>query len=279
MAPSTRPLVAHQPTRIERREDDEHVVLANCRSTARILSSQMAYFNGSIGPNPQDIAVVRTGFNQQAIWFGQTTEALFTASGTTFTATLNAIGADGDYIGDGENGYGPFFCYQRFYQDRYVYNDLVCNMVVDCSHATPTATPSPAPSNSAAASPGLATEAIIGISVGAGGACILLALVCGYFLWRYYRNKLTAPTEDGQVDGEAGEAPPISPLHDVPIRKEPTQVYELQGSCGATEMTNDNMRSEIDGISRIEMELEHERFSFAEGEDHAAKKPPEKAVR
>ncbi|KXJ92582.1 hypothetical protein Micbo1qcDRAFT_49700 [Microdochium bolleyi] len=273
MAFQRRPAIRRQAP-LAPRESNEHIVLADCRTPARALFSQMAYFNGSIDSSPEDVALVRTNKNELANWFGQTTSALFTATGTTFTARLNQLGDEGDWIGEGENDYGSFHCYQRFYQDRYKYNDALCNMVIDCSHVQPTATPTP--SSNTASSPGLSTSAIIGISVGAGGACLLLALMSGYFLWRHYTKKERPPIEEEAGNDTGSGAPPVVQIREPSIKEEPAEIYELHGSYLGNEMTNDNTRAEIDGISRVEMEEQHERFSFAEGEgnEYATEIPP-----
>ncbi|KAH7032700.1 uncharacterized protein B0I36DRAFT_99753 [Microdochium trichocladiopsis] len=119
------------------RDEGEHVVLADCRTKDLVYSSQMAYFNTTLDNSPEDIAVVKTAQGQTAVWFGQSTSALFTATGTTFKAVLNGTAEDGDFVGTGDNGYGTFYCYQNFYQDQYMYGDSTCNMVVDCNHRVP----------------------------------------------------------------------------------------------------------------------------------------------
>lgn len=122
---------------LQARNDNEHVIMADCKTPGNVFSSQMAYYNGTIDSTPVDVATVKTNPGQTAMWFGQTTTGLFTTTGTTFKAVLNGTGEEGDFVGTGDNGYGSFYCYQKFYQERYLYGDRTCNMVVDCNHVAP----------------------------------------------------------------------------------------------------------------------------------------------
>lgn len=130
------------------RDPLEHVTLADCRTSAGVLSSQMAYFPGAPNATPQDVAVVSTPAGQLRLWAGATTAGLFTATGTTFTAKLGPQVGDGEFAGTGDNGYGNFTCWQRFAKALYKYGDAVCNQVYDCSHE---AAPKPAATSSSGA--------------------------------------------------------------------------------------------------------------------------------
>jgi hypothetical protein len=123
--------------RLHRRNDGEHVVLADCRDRSGIISSQIAYFAGEPGPNPEDVAVVVTEAGQAALWVNGNTSALFTNTGVTFTATLGPAVAEGQFAGTGENGYGNFSCYQSYVNALYVYSATTCSQVYLCDHSDP----------------------------------------------------------------------------------------------------------------------------------------------
>lgn len=133
---------------LQRRIDGEHVVLADCRDTAGAVSSQMAYFRGSPGPSPQDVAVVQTDPGQAALWINTNTSGLFTDTGVTFTATLGPKVADGEYAGTGHNGYGGFNCWQRYAKNLYRYGETTCHQVYACNH-------DPAPGTRGSSSPSI----------------------------------------------------------------------------------------------------------------------------
>lgn len=125
------PVNAHQ---LLPRESGEHVVLADCKDGTGLLSSQMAYFPGSPGKTPQDVATVQTSPGQAALWINRNTSGLFTTTGVTFTSTIGPKVADGEYAGTGTNGFGPFTCWQEFVKALYVYDGTTCSQVYDCSH-------------------------------------------------------------------------------------------------------------------------------------------------
>lgn len=141
--------------------------------------------------------------------------------------------------------------------------------------AAPAASSTPKPGAGSSESSGLSTQAIIGISVGVGIACILLALISGYFLWRHYRPKTDTETaaEGGGGDaisssqqpgsGTAGQA--VDDGNKPADKRSPREIHELMGHYQGTELTNTNRPVEIDGVPRAEVELRPERFSFVEG--------------
>lgn len=134
LAGATSHLSAFDSSRLLRRIDGEHVVLADCRDKSGVVSSQMAYFVAAPGPQPQDVAVVQTAPDQAALWVNSNTSGLFTDTGTTFTADLGPKVADGQYAGTGDNGYGPFTCWQIYMKDLYIYDNTTCSQVYSCSH-------------------------------------------------------------------------------------------------------------------------------------------------
>lgn len=131
-------LDAYQHAALHRRDPEEHVVLADCLDGAGVFSSQMAYYTGDPNGNfPRDVAVVVTAKGQTALWVNGNTSALFTGTATTFTATLGPRVDEGEYAGTGNNGYGTFSCYQRYYKDRYTWEKTTCSQVYDCDHSDP----------------------------------------------------------------------------------------------------------------------------------------------
>ncbi|KAK4192342.1 hypothetical protein QBC35DRAFT_247477 [Podospora australis] len=133
---------------------DEHVVLADCRDSNNVRSSQMAYFQGTPGPKPEDVAVVKTNPGQTALWINADTSGLFTTTKVTFTATIGPKVDEGEFAGTGKNGFEPdFSCYQQLQANLYVYDGTTCSQVYYCNHSEPTASrPSPGPSPSASGS-------------------------------------------------------------------------------------------------------------------------------
>lgn len=106
--------------------------------------------------------------------------------------------------------------------------------------------------------------------MGAGVACILLALISGYFLWRHYRPKPDGETTvEGTQDAPAYQPDSSAagrPAEYKPADKhEPREVHELMGHYQGAELTNTGQPAEILGVPRVEMELRPERFSFSEG--------------
>ncbi|KAK8086265.1 hypothetical protein PG994_001239 [Apiospora phragmitis] len=194
----------------------EHVVLADCKNGNNVLQSQMAYFNATSPENkPQDTAVVGTTDGQLATWFCGSASGQFTTTGVKFNATLGGKRSEGDYVGNGTNGYdydnGGFRCFQQYQRNLYKQGQFACSEVVRCDHNPP---PSPLPSISCSAASddggdtaaphGLARDAQIGIGVGCGVAG-LIALAAIALVWRHFRKRrrLAAelPTEGGGVGG------------------------------------------------------------------------------
>jgi hypothetical protein len=97
----------------------------------------MAYYTGTVGANPRDVAVVETAPGQTALWVNSVTSGFFTTSTTTFTATIGPRVADGQFAGTGNNGYGNFSCYQSYVQNLYTYGNTICSQVYVCDHSDP----------------------------------------------------------------------------------------------------------------------------------------------
>lgn len=118
----------------------EHVVLANCRSSNGVLSSEMAYFSGSPKSKPDDTTIVDTSYNITRQWANARTSTLFPDTNTTFTAVLRPDVAQGAWAGTGDNGYGTFVCWETNLPELYYDGDVgtECSGVYDCDHeATP----------------------------------------------------------------------------------------------------------------------------------------------
>lgn len=127
---------AHLP-HLHRRNEGEHVVLADCRDNAGVISSQMAYFPGEPGDTPQDVAVVSTPAGQAALWVNTKTTGFFTVTSTTFVANLGPRVEEGKFAGTGNNGYGNFSCYQIYHEKLYSYGGTLCAQVYSCDHSDP----------------------------------------------------------------------------------------------------------------------------------------------
>ncbi|KAK4447767.1 hypothetical protein QBC34DRAFT_123860 [Podospora aff. communis PSN243] len=116
------------------RRNGEHVVLADCRDANAVVSSQIAYFEGSPGRIPKDVAVVHTKPGEAALWVNAKTSGLFTDTGVTFIATIGPKVADGDFAGIGHNGFGGFACWQKYFNNLYEYGGTTCSQVYFCNH-------------------------------------------------------------------------------------------------------------------------------------------------
>lgn len=131
------PATVDAAPRLHRRNDGEHVVLADCRDRAGLISSQVAYFAGEPGPNPEDVSVVVTDPGRAALWVNRNTSALFTNTGITFTARLGPAVEEGQFAGTGNNGYGDFSCYRNYVNSLYIYDSTTCSQVYLCDHSDP----------------------------------------------------------------------------------------------------------------------------------------------
>lgn len=134
--------VGQQPesTSLHKRNDGEHVVLADCRDPAGVLSSQMAYYPGPVDASPEDVAVVATPDGQTTLWVNANTTGLFTTTSVQFTANLGPRVDDGQFAGTGNNGYGNFSCYQQYIAELYTYENTKCSQVYQCDHSKPSGT-------------------------------------------------------------------------------------------------------------------------------------------
>lgn len=126
--------------RLLRRDEyaGEHVVLADCRDPAGVVSSQIAYFPGEPNRNPQDVAIVVTQPGQAALWINTNTSALFTDTGVTFTASLGPAVEEGEVAGIGANDFrDDFICYRKYVNRLYTYDGTDCSQVYVCDHSEP----------------------------------------------------------------------------------------------------------------------------------------------
>ncbi len=256
-------------TRLLSRADAEHVVLADCKASNSQFSSQMAYYPGSPQGAPQDVAIVPTTAGQYSLWVDAETSALFTTSGVTFTADLGPKVADGEYAGSGDNGYGSFSCWAKYKKDLYTWNNITCSMVYDCDHRNASDSAASSPSASASATdtsqPGstrgeLSIGAIVGVSIGAGGGAILLAVGI-FFLWRHFRNEsknagLGEGTDNGLSGGstKGSEAAVVGYGYPVPTgwQNEPP-AQEMDSQWRGAEVHSESRKDELDGNPRSEL--------------------------
>lgn len=121
---------------------NEHIVLADCTQGDRHLSSQMAYYNTSLGPTPVDVALVPTQEGKYALWINSNTNATFTDSGVWFAASIGRLVDEGNFAGYGQNGdmeraWHNFTCWRRYKYQLYTWGGVVCSMVYDCDHIAP----------------------------------------------------------------------------------------------------------------------------------------------
>ncbi|KAL2268269.1 hypothetical protein VTJ83DRAFT_3115 [Remersonia thermophila] len=241
--------------RLLRRNDGEHVVLADCRDANGVVSSQMAYFPGEPGPFPKDVAVVVTQPGQAALWINANTSGLFTDTGVTFTASLGPAVNEGQFAGTGENGYGSFSCYRNYVPRLYVYDNTECSQVYLCDHSDP---PAPAPASSG--SGGLSQGSIIGIAVGATGGVLFLvaaALVCWYFRRVRKSSSKPNPAASDQGPTDAHTFVPSELGHDAkPVLQEMRAIYEIDGRMYRVEMSTETGKVELDPEGHGNAELD-----------------------
>lgn len=116
----------------------ETVVLANCQdSSGKWSSSQIAYFSGGTGSNPNAIAVVPGTNGGTVYWEGRTVSATF-ADGNVFTSHIRGGDiADYAYAGPGENKYTGFYCYHHWQPNLYQSSGGSCGQVYWCDHNAP----------------------------------------------------------------------------------------------------------------------------------------------
>lgn len=118
---------------------DEYIVLADCKDSNNVLQSQMAYYNETSPANkPQDTAVVAAPDGQLVNWFCDAPSGQFTTTGVKFNAALGRKRGEGDYAGNGTNGYdddnGGFRCWQQYSKSRYRQGQFDCSQVLRCDH-------------------------------------------------------------------------------------------------------------------------------------------------
>ncbi|KAK1751182.1 hypothetical protein QBC47DRAFT_392388 [Echria macrotheca] len=135
-----------------RRGDLEHVVLADCTRSGKnyIQYSQLAYFAGPPTDTPDSITNATKDADKHLAWAGSGKITIVSSDGTPFSVTIPTVVAEGQFAGNGTNGYGDFSCYARFKKALYKTKDgAVCDGVYDCDHTTPPSTfssTSPSPS-------------------------------------------------------------------------------------------------------------------------------------
>ncbi|KAL1843469.1 hypothetical protein VTJ49DRAFT_1579 [Mycothermus thermophilus] len=239
--------------RLLRRAENEHVVLADCRDSNGVVSSQIAYFPDEPGPFPEDVAVVVTQPGQAALWINANTSGLFTDTGVTFTASLGPAVEEGQFAGTGENGYGNFSCYRNYVPRLYTYDNTECSQVYLCDHSDP---PAPAPTPSGGG--GLSQGSIIGIAVGAtGGVLFIIAAALVYWYFRRVRGSKPkgAASDLGHTDtrtlvpSEMGGDPK-------PVLQEMKAIYEIDGRMYRVEMSTETGKVELDPHGHGNAELD-----------------------
>jgi hypothetical protein len=133
-------IIALHPTSsssLNQRDIGEHVILANCIDNNGVQSSQMAYFSGSPGNSPNNVANVSSPlvpYGHTRVWEDGLTSALFD-DGVTFTSNITAIVSQGDYAGPGKNDYGPFTCWSNYVANLYKWAANTCTEIYDCNHS------------------------------------------------------------------------------------------------------------------------------------------------
>ncbi|KAL2133518.1 hypothetical protein VTI74DRAFT_2244 [Chaetomium olivicolor] len=250
----------HEPAHaLHRRNEGEHVILADCHDGNGVYSSQMAYY--SADPNqqaPNDVAVVVTNPGQAALWVNRNTSALFTITAITFTAVLGPRVEEGQFAGRGYNGYPePFSCYQKYVKDRYTYETTTCSQVYDCDHSDP-------PSSSGSSGGGMTQGTIIAIAVGVVGGILFLA-AAGLVYW-YFRRSRRQQEQRTRRPGEllkstTASSSPGSQVGDNssqgrPVVQQMSAVCEMDGRLYRVEMANDNGKFEMDAHGHGNAELD-----------------------
>jgi hypothetical protein len=275
VSPAGAAAVGYSSHALHRRDEGEHVVLADCRDQSGVVSSQIAYFPGDPGPAPQDVAVVVTTPGQAALWVNTNTSGLFTDTGVVFRATLGPRVEEGQFAGTGENGYGNFSCYQNYVKDLYTYETTTCSQVYLCDHSDPP----PEGIASSSGSGGMSQGSIIGIAVGVVGGLLFL-IAAGLAFWYFRRSRRTTQGTRTRVSSdrsgtlsagpvsEAGEPKPQdqpqyqpqyqpqNQLQNPPVMQQMGGVYEVDGRLFRIEMGNDTGKVELDGHGHDSAELD-----------------------
>jgi len=254
-----------------RRNQGEHVVLADCIDTSSVISSQMAYYAGDAGDTPNDVAVVVTPWGQAALWVNANTTALFTKSGVHFSALLGPRVNESEFAGVGNNGYGNFSCYQQYQYRLYQYGSTWCSQVYLCDHSSPPA----GWTWGGTVSSGMSQGTIIGIAVGVVGG-VLFLVAAGLVFWYLRRSRRAREGRRSESDLlrsatlSAGPASstgdPKSPTQSqtqthgdihggMPVMQQMSAIYEVDGRRFRVEMSNDNDRFEMDAHGHGSAEL------------------------
>ncbi|KAH6847206.1 hypothetical protein B0I37DRAFT_397483 [Chaetomium sp. MPI-CAGE-AT-0009] len=284
VSPAGAAAVGYSSHPLHKRDEGEHVVLADCRDRSGVVSSQIAYFPGEPGPTPQDVAVVVTTPGQAALWVNTNTSGLFTDTGVVFRATLGPRVEEGQFAGTGENGYGNFSCYQNYVKDLYTYDSsTTCSQVYLCDHSDP-----PREfcvyflldgqrdiSGAVLTSSQQRRGTIIGIAVGVVGGLLFL-IAAGLAFWYFRRSRGTTQGTRTRVSSdrsgtlsagpvsEAGEPKPQdqpqyqpqNQLQNPAVMQQMGGVYEVDGRLFRTEMANDTGKVELDGHGHDSAELD-----------------------
>lgn len=132
---------------ISTRNVNDRLVLANCHGSNG-LSSEMAYYSGSIGGPPDTITTVSVG-NGNVNWEGQQISGTFPDGNVFRSNIVSPKVPNGAYAGTGSNSEGGFYCYHQWLPNVYTdANGNGCDSLYICNHNVPTspAPPPPPPS-------------------------------------------------------------------------------------------------------------------------------------
>jgi hypothetical protein len=79
----------------------EHVILADCSTSAAVRISHMAYYAQTLTQKPQTVTVVPTAWNQTADWIRNASEPLWATfpDAAVFSANLSVTQNPGDFAG------------------------------------------------------------------------------------------------------------------------------------------------------------------------------------
>jgi hypothetical protein len=112
----------------------EIISLVNCQKNG-VQSSQIAYFGGSPGGNPDAIAVVPTDSGKTAWWEGAPVKATF-SDGNYFVSSIPRAVQDGQHAGTGQNKQAQFECWKHWHENLYRTADgTTCSQVYICNHS------------------------------------------------------------------------------------------------------------------------------------------------
>ncbi|KAI5923215.1 hypothetical protein F4810DRAFT_211537 [Camillea tinctor] len=226
----------------QRRANGENVVLADCKSTDGVASSEIAYYVAIPDSTPDDIAQVNTEEGETEQWANNDISAYFNTTGVTFRATLGSTRHDGDYAGLGNNGYGDFTCWQKTSKNLYSHAGKTCSGVYDCNHQ-------PVPSTAGNSSDGFSTGAIAGITVGVALVALSLVGVAIFYFWRRYRLK-KPPTSDVLPQEGPDKSNSKTPESELSTQLMSQPIHELDAPTHPAEVHGD-ARIELGEVMRF----------------------------